>query len=177
MSTAALVALARANSAEESKIAAACLAVEGATDPLMLASPDGVLWAPRSARALAPVPLPPAAEIVGGFWGPPCATDPNDLAFPVVDDLVDIWKEGPSLSEAARLATLSHERTTELRGPKGDPTVDIAQRLGALGVARAHTGSARSVIFAPGTVPSFAEHAMRNAGYTSVIRFPTGGGR
>ena len=61
MSTAALVALARASGAAEEGLAAACLTLEGATDPLMLPAPDAVLWAPRAARVLTPLSPPPAA--------------------------------------------------------------------------------------------------------------------
>jgi hypothetical protein len=175
MSTASLVALARASDAEESRIAKACLAVEGATDPLMLPSPDGVLWAPRDACVIAPVTPPPAAEIVGGVWGPPCRTEPEDVAFPRIDDLVAAWAAGPDLPEAAKLSTLSADRTTAMRGPKDDPTPDIARALGALGHARAHTGPARALIFAPGHAPHRAEGTLREAGYTDVLRFRTGG--
>jgi hypothetical protein len=175
MSTAALVALARAAGAAEDRIAGACLAVEGATDPLMLACPDCVLWAPREARLMCEMPPPPAAEIVGGFWGPPCRTDPQDTAFPSIDDLVAAWAKGPPAEEAARLASLSAERTTALRGPQGDPTPALARRLGALGHARAHTGPARALIFAPGKAPTEAETTLAEAGFAHVLRFRTGG--
>lgn len=175
MSTAALVALARAMGAQEERIAAACLAVEGATDPLMLRLPDAVLWAPREARVLQAIPPPPRAGIVGGFWGPPVRTDPADRRFPRIDDLIDAWIGGPDLRGAARLASLSAERTAAMRGPRGDPTAEIASRLGALGFARAHTGSARALIFAPGTVPDGAEAVLAAAGYTGCLRFKTGG--
>ena len=175
MSTASLVALARASGADEARIAAACLAVEGATDPLMLDRPDAVLWAPRTARTLRPLPSPPAAEIVGGLWGAPCQTDPEDLAFAPIDDLVAAWADGPDLAGAARLATRSAERTTALRGPGDDPTAEIAHALGALGIARAHTGPARALIFAPGSAPAEAGTVLRGAGYTDVLRFRTGG--
>lgn len=174
MSTAGLVALARAAGAAEQAIAPACLAVEGAVDPLMLALPDSVLWAPRAARAVMDLPRPPAAEIVGGFWGDPVVTDPADTVFPAVDDLVAEWARGPDLAAAARLASLSAARTTALRGPLGDPTPDLAARLGALGWARAHTGSARALIFAPGQAPRRAEPVLAAAGYGGVIRFATG---
>lgn len=175
MSSAALVALARAAGAAEDRIAAACLSIEGATDPLMLGMPDAVLWAPREARMLGPMPPPPPAEIVGGFWGPPVRTDPADRRFPSIDDLIDAWRNGPDLHRAARLASLSAERTTAMRGPAGDPTAGIASRLGALGFARAHTGSARALIFAPGTAPEGAETALADAGYAGCLRFLTGG--
>jgi hypothetical protein len=175
MSTAALVALGRAAGVAEDRIAAACLAAEGAVDPLMLDAPDAVLWSPRSARRLAGMPPPPRTGIVGGFWGPPEPTDPADLRFPVVDDLIARWAEGPDLGEAARIASLSAERCTALRGPSGDPTPALAVRLGALGWARAHTGSARALVYPPGRVPDGAEEALRAAGYTHVLRFETGG--
>ncbi|MDG3039749.1 propanediol utilization protein [Roseicyclus marinus] len=175
MSTAALVALARAAGGDEARCAAACLSVEGAVDPLMLDTPDSVLWAPRSATALAPLPPPPRATILGGFWGAPYRTDPGDHDFPPVDDLIAEWSQGPHLSEAARLASLSASRTTARRGPGDDPTEGLAQRLGALGWARAHTGSARALIFAPGTLPETAGAAMRAAGYDHVMHFETGG--
>ncbi len=177
MSTAALVAIARASGAGEDTIAAVCLAIEGATDPLMLTSPDQVLWAPRAARVLSSLPSPPEAEVVGGFWGQPCQTDPDDLDFPAVDDLIAAWQNGPALAEAARLASDSCARTTAMRGPIGDPTPDIARGLGALGVSRAHTGPARSFIFQPGRAPAATERTLQDAGYTHVIRFRTGGRR
>lgn len=181
MSTAALVALARAagfagagDGVPEARLAAACLRAEGAVDPLMLAAPDRVLWAPRRAEAIRPVPPPPRAAILGGFWGGPTPTDPADLAFPVIDDLIEGWQAGPDLATAARLASLSAARTTALRGPAGDPTPQMAARLGALGWARAHTGAARALIFAPGAVPDGAAAALAAAGYDHVVQFQTG---
>jgi uncharacterized protein involved in propanediol utilization len=174
MSTAALVALARSASAQERRIADACLVIEGAVDPLMLAAPDAVLWAPRRAMALADLPRAPKAEIVGGVWGPPVPTDPLDAGFPQIDDLVAAWRRGPDLPGAARLASLSAARTTARRGPKDDPTARVARALGALGWARAHTGSARGLIFSPGTVPAGAETALKAEGYSNVFRFLTG---
>jgi hypothetical protein len=175
MSTAALVALARAVGARDDRIAAACLAAEGAVDPLMLEAPDRYLWASRTARVLADMPPPPRAEIVGGFWGPPEPTDPADSRFPPVDDLIEAWAKGPDLPEAARIASLSGERCTALRGPSDDPTPALAERLGALGWARAHTGSARAFLYRPGAIPDGAEEALRAAGYTHVLRFTAGG--
>jgi hypothetical protein len=175
MSTAALVALARAAGGAEAGIAQACRAVEGATDPLMLDAPDAVLWAPRRAQALRDLPPPPAAEIVGGFLGPPERTDPADTRFPDISDLVERWAAGGSLADRARLAAASAARTTALRGPAGDPTPALAARLGAGGHARAHTGPARALIFPPGAVPEGAEATLRAAGFAHVLRFRTGG--
>ncbi|MFP4239027.1 hypothetical protein [Rhodosalinus sp.] len=174
MSTAALVAVARAAGAAEDRIAMACLAVEGAVDPVMLPVPDAILWAPREAVTLARMSPPPRADILGGLWGPPMPTDPRDTAFPEVHDLVAAWAAGPDLPQAARLASLSAARTTALRGPEGDPTADLVGRLGALGWARAHTGSARALIFPPGAIPANGETVLREAGYDHVFRFRTG---
>lgn len=175
-STAALVALARAAGAPEAAIPAACLAAEGASDPLMLPRPDGVLWAAREGRSLGPVRVLPQAEIVGGFLGAPQRTDPADLRFPDVSDLVARLHRLGGLPELAAIASASAERTTALRGPAEDPTAALAQRLGALGHLRAHTGSARGLIFAPGTVPAGCAAALRAAGVSQVLRFTTGAG-
>jgi hypothetical protein len=94
----------------------------------------------------------------------------------------DRWGEraGPGPRSAARLAPLariaseSSARTTALRGPGDDPTAALAARLGALGHARAHTGSARALIFPPGEAPARAEAALRAAGYSGILRFRTG---
>lgn len=177
-STAALVALARAagHAGSPSDLAAACLAAEGASDPLMLARPDGVLWASREARIVCALPPPPSCEIIGGFFGPPQRTDAADLAFPDIDDLVAEWQAAPGNRAAlAALASESARRCTDLRGPKGDPMAALARDLGALGHARAHTGSARALIFAPGCVPPGAVPALRAAGLSGVLRFSTGG--
>jgi hypothetical protein len=175
MSTAALVALARAVGASEDRIAQACLAAEGAVDPLMLDRPDAVVWAPRAAKVLTALPPPPAATIIGGFWGPPERTDANDMRFPPVGDLIAQWTLGPDLPAAAAIATASAERTTALRGPSGDPTAALATRLGALGWARSHTGPARALVFSPDDVPTGAEAALTQAGFTDVFSFKTGG--
>ncbi|WP_134680497.1 propanediol utilization protein [Paracoccus ravus] len=174
-STAALVALARAAGHDDAaELADACLAVEGASDPLMLPYPDRVLWAPRQAKVIAPLPAPPQAVIIGGFWGDPQRTDPRDLAFPEVSDLVARWHAGPDLVEVARIASESARRCSRMRGPAADPTEDLAQRLGALGHVRAHTGSARGLIFAPDAVPEGIAPALRAAGYSRILRFDTG---
>ena len=175
-STAALVALARAAGAPEAGLAAACLAAEGATDPLMLPRPDSVLWAPRRAEVLAELPALPEAEVVGGFWGAPVATDPADTAFSDISDLAADLAGPIDLPTLARVATISAERCTALRGPEADPTPDLATRFGALGHLRAHTGSARGLIYPPGAVPPGAERALERAGFSHVLRFRTGGG-
>jgi uncharacterized protein involved in propanediol utilization len=175
-STAALLALAAvaAPPHDADALARICLAVEGATDPLMLPAPDTVLWAPREARQVRALPPPAPARIVGGFWGAPQRTDPADTRFPDIADLVTAWQDAPGLPDQARLASLSAERCAALRGPLEDPTPSLATSLGALGHVRAHTGSARGLVFAPGAVPAGAEDALRAAGFAHVLTFDTG---
>ena len=175
-STASLVALARAAGAraDPETLAAACLAAEGAVDPLMRPAPDTCLWAPRAARALRALPPPPAAEIVGGFLGRGARTDPEDRDFAEIGDLVALWEEAAGdddLVRCAALASVSAASCSALRGPADEPTPDLARALGALGWARAHTGSARALIFAPGAAPKRAEAALAEAGMTGILRF------
>lgn len=174
-STAALLALARAAGHDGRGLAPACIAAEGASDPLMLEAPDAVLWAPREGKVLATLAPPPVFEIVGGFLGPAERTDPEDQHFPDITDLVAAWNSAAGdRRELAWIASRSSARTTALRGPEGDPMPALAGRLGALGHVRAHTGSARGLIFAPGAVPKSAEAALANAGLRNVLRFQTG---
>jgi uncharacterized protein involved in propanediol utilization len=183
-STACLVAAARAVGFDgpSEVLARACLAIEGATDPLMFDAPDRLLWASRQAEVLRVLPAPPAAEIVGGLWGAPQRTDAGDAGFADIADLTELWAQAAvrgDLAAIAGIATESARRCTALRGPVyplADPMVDLARALGALGVARAHTGSARALIFAPGKAPDTAEATLREAGLSDVLRFRTGGG-
>lgn len=175
-STASLVALARAHGAAESRIAAACLAVEGASDPLMLPFPGRVLWASRLGRVVQRFPALPRMEVVGGFCGPALRTDPADSDFPDVGDLVQDWLVASGdLPRLAALASQSARMTLALRGPADDRTGTMAATLGALGFAIAHTGSARALLFRPGTAPPEAEAVLRAAGWRQVMRFRTGG--
>lgn len=174
-STAALLALARAAGGGEAKWIDACIATEGASDPLMLPHPDRALWASREGRVVRDMPSLPRAEIIGGFWGAPTATDPKDTDFPDISNLVDRVIPGLRLQELAEIASASARRCTELRGPADDPTEALALSLGALGWCRAHTGSARGLIFKPGTVPDHAERCLLNAGLCQVLRFTTDG--
>ncbi|MDA7428005.1 propanediol utilization protein [Primorskyibacter aestuariivivens] len=178
-STACLVAAARGAGFDGSDeaLARACLATEGASDPLMFDAADRLLWASRVGTVLYQMSPPPACEVVGGLWGPSQRTDPADTHFPDIGDLVDDWKAATSqgdLAMAAGVASLSAARCTALRGPE-DPMPELAASLGALGHARAHTGSARALIFAPGTAPDDAGDRLRAAGLRNVIRFATGG--
>ncbi|WP_319800443.1 hypothetical protein [Pararhodobacter zhoushanensis] len=156
-------------------MARACVAAEGASDPLMLPRAERLLFAPREGRVVADLPALPAFEVLGGFFGPGQRTRAEDMAFPDITDLVERWETLADLPAMAALTTESARRTLALRGPSDDPTAPLARDLGALGWLIAHTGSARGLIFAPGTVPEGAEAALAVAGLTGVLRF-TGGG-
>lgn len=176
-STAARVAIARAAGQRDAwAIARACLATEGASDPLMFPEPGRLLWASRQGRVLARLPPLPRFEVLGGFLGAGQRTDPRDRRFPDVTDLVADWQSAPpDLARLGRLASLSAARCLALRGPAGDPTAGLARRLGALGWMTAHTGSARGLIFAPGGVPAGAADSLRCAGFSGITRFMGGG--
>lgn len=176
-STACLVAAARACGFDgpPDRLARACLAVEGATDPLMYPAPDRLLWASREARILADLPAVPRAEILGGYWGAPMRTDPGDVDFPDISDLAAAWRTGGDLMLLAELSSEAARRADARRGP-GDPMADLARDLGAHGHTRAYTGTARALVFAPGTVPGRAQAALSEAGLTGILRFVTGGG-
>ena len=180
MSTAMLLALARAMGigASPEALANACLEAEGAVDPLMMDRPETLLWASREARAVRSMPQPPAFAVVGGFLGQPIQTVPDDSRFADISDLVPNWiaaAEAGDRMELARIATVSAERTTAMRGPAEDRTASLAQDLEAFGWCRAHTGSARGLLFEPGKVPAEAENRLRAKGYADVLRFATKG--
>ncbi|MFV0491371.1 MAG: propanediol utilization protein [Pseudorhodobacter sp.] len=176
-STAARVALLHAAGATDpARVARACLKSEGASDPLMFENPGRILWASREARILSGLPPLPRMEVVGGFWGPAHRTDPRDLAFPDIADLVAGWQGGPHhLDHLAGLASQSAERMMALRGKRDDPTAALARCFGAKGWVMAHTGSARGLIFAPGAVPADLITALRAAGFCGITRFGCGG--
>ena len=177
-STATLVALARAMgfAGPPERLAAACLAVEGATDPLMFPASDTLLWASRDGGVLERFAPPPACAILGGFWGAPQRTDPDDADFPDIGDLLPLWRAATEAGDLPRIAALSTEsaaRCDALRGP-GDPMAELARDLGAMGMVRAHTGSARGLVFAPGAVPRNGLAALTEAGLSGVLQFDAG---
>ncbi|MGC8201806.1 hypothetical protein ACP2AV_03775 [Aliiroseovarius sp. PTFE2010] len=178
-STAALVAMARAAGYDgpPEQLARACLCAEKASDPLMFPNPDRLLWASRQGRVVRAMAGPPRAAILGGLWGNPVQTDAEDEAFDDVSDLVEDWAQAAAHGDLARLGAVASEsarRCSARRGPP-DPMADLAQDLGALAVVRAHTGSARGLVFAPGAVPVRGADALREAGLTDVLTFETGG--
>jgi uncharacterized protein involved in propanediol utilization len=179
VSTASLVALARLAGwqGDPLDLARACVATEGASDPLMLDHPAQRLWASRRAEILETLPPPPAMEIIGGFYGQPSRTDPKDNDFPDIADLVPLWRKACTandLAAAARIAATSATRCLTHRKAQTDPTASLAAGLGALGHVIAHTGAARGLIFAPGQVPRAAKARLEAAGVTGVVQFHFG---
>ena len=93
-----------------------------------------------------------------------------------MSDLADEWAaatEARDLPRVAALASDSARRCTARRGPS-DPMADLARDLGALGMVRAHTGSARGLVFAPGTIPPHGPAALQEAGLKTILSFETG---
>ena len=180
-STASLLALAKAVSNQDlgaADLARTLVSIEGASDPLMYPDFDRLLWASREAKIIDHFPAPPQFEVLGGCWGRPSATDPKDQNFPEIGDLIEDWHEAAGRNDAERIASLATEsfrRTSELRTSALDPSEDLARSLGALGIIRAHTGSARGFLFKPGTAPSSGLHQLQEAGYSSTVQFLTGG--
>jgi uncharacterized protein involved in propanediol utilization len=168
-STAALVALARlAGETDPDRIARACLAVEGASDPLMFPDPARHLWASRRGVTLADLPPLPPLGLALGFLGQGRLTEPSDHAFPDVADLAAAWPTAcPDPAAIARLASESARRTLALRGTPS-PLPDLATATGALGFAIAHTGSAVALLFPAGQVPPGAMPRMAAAGVTGI---------
>lgn len=179
MSTAALLSVAALAGycGPPERLVQACLAAEGASDPLMLQDPDCLLWASRQGQVLHRMPPPPRAQLLAGFWGPPLRTCAQDNLYADVSDLAEAWSQGPDLATCARLASESGRRCQALRGPFPDPTEVLARHWGALGWARSHSGSARALIYAPGTVPEGAAAALRAAGLRNVQLLETGSRR
>lgn len=185
VSTAALVALARLAGWQgpPDLLARACVTVEGASDPLMFAQPETLLWASRLGETLALLPALPAFEVIGGFYGPPKRTNPADSDFPDISDLLPDWTAAAIAQDLPALATLastSARRTLTKRGAcqceaGRDPIWSLAADLGSLGCVIAHTGAVRGLIFAPGTVPETARQTLQRAGLRGVVQFRAGG--
>lgn len=174
-STAGLLALARAvGAAPSAELMDLVRKIEGASDPLVFATPERLLWASREGRVVRHLSPLPRFEVLGGFLGQGERTDARDARFPDVSDLVERL-EGADLSGLAAVATASADRCLSLRGPKCDPTARLAGRLGAVGYLIAHTGSARGLIFAPGMVPEGAQADLRAAGFARITRLKAGG--
>lgn len=176
VSTARLLALARLAgfAGPDRALARACLRAEGASDPLWLPAPARVLWASRLGRCVETLPPVPRCRIVGGLWGGGQRTDAADSRFPDISDLLAAWRAADGLAAFAALASESAARCLALRGPTGDPTARLARQSGALGWVAAHTGGARGLVFAPGTVPPNIGPRLRAAGFRHLVAFHTG---
>lgn len=176
-STASLIAMARLAGFQgpPDALARACVAAEGASDPLMYPQADRLLSASRQGCVMAHMPPVPRAELVTGFFGPPLPTKASDEDYDDITDLIEGWKGCATLAGFAAVATESAARCRARRGPADDPTAAIAKALGALGWTTSHSGAARALVFAPGTVPAHAEAACRKAGLRDVARMVTGG--
>ncbi len=176
MSTAGLLAVAGAGYRPE-VLARACIAAEGASDPLMFAAPAQRLWAPREGQLLGGLlPPQPRAQLLAGFWGPARPTRAGDQDYDDISELVTAWRSGSDLARRAALASESARACIARRGPVSDPTEALARDLGALGWAISHSGAARALIFAPGQVPAHGVAALREAGLRGVHRLSTCGG-
>ena len=178
-STASLLAIAHSAgiSADTEALIRACLMAEGASDPLFFADMETHLWASRQGETLRNLPPCPEFEIVGGFWQQGERTDPDDAAFPDISDLIDPWAEAAHSQNREQIALLASEsanRTTALRGPNDEPIAQLALELNALGYVRAHTGSARGLLFAPGKAPKDAMDQLKLAGYSTPMVFTSG---
>lgn len=179
-STAALVALALLQgwTGAPETLARACLAAEGATDPLMFANAGQMLWASRHAECLAVLPPLPRFEVIGGFFGAVTRTDPKDAHFPDISDLIPRWVEAAGdLPRLAAIASQSAERCQSLRGTQTPRFASLAADLGALGHVIAHTGAVRGLIYPQGQVPPQARAALIDAGAKTVVQFSAGGTR
>lgn len=176
-STAALIAIARLAGyhGPPEALARACIAAEGASDPLMFARPDRLLWASRQGRVLAELPAVPRAHLLTGFHGPALPTRAADEDYDDITDLALAWQKARGLADRASLASESARRCFARRGPVDDPMAALAKDLGALGWAASHSGAARALIFAPGAVPLHGAAVLREAGLRDVRALMTGG--
>jgi uncharacterized protein involved in propanediol utilization len=121
------------------------------------------------------MPVPPRCSVLGGFWGAPQRTDASDRRFADISDLVAQWPGASDLKDFAQLASQSAARAAALRDAAPCPMADLARDLGALGHVRAHTGSARGLIFASGSVPARAASVLQQAGLRQIVQFERGG--
>lgn len=150
---------------------------EGASDPLARRHPERWLWASRAGRALAPMPAMPRLRVVGGICGAPVRTDPRDMRFPDISDLVAAWPHAcRSAKEVAALATQSAVRTAVLRGRDISTLQSVGQATGALGMAIAHTGSLQALLLHPAADPGPALAGLQAAGFTYLSSFIIGDG-
>lgn len=177
-STAALLAVAQlvAPHLQLAQIEAICHQMEGASDPLLRPKAERLLWASRQAKVLGALPNPPDLLVVGGFLGATVRTDPLDLNFPDISDLVAAWPAAcREVSAFAGLVTASATRTLDLRGGDAKALHSLSLRLGAIGFAIAHTGTARAFLFPPHHRPEPALRALGDLGWDHLQTLRLGG--
>lgn len=159
--------------------AATLRALEGAVDPLMLPRPGDALWASRRAEILGVAPPGPSMTVVGGIAGPGRRTDPADDDFADVADLWTALRAARRAGDLAALGAIAAEsaRRNQARRPLPgfDDVAVLGEKLGAAGVAAAHTGSTLALLFAP-RAPGLeaAPKALRALGLAGVITFGIG---
>lgn len=178
ISTASLLAIARLAGfrGPPEILARACIAAEGASDPLMFPFPDRLLWASRQGRILAHLPPPPRMQLLAGLYGPARPTRAEDSDYDDISDLVASWRAAPGAATCAALAGESARRCLARRGPADDPTGLLARALGAEGWAISHSGAARALIFARSPIPRHASRLAREAGWRDIRHLTTGEG-
>lgn len=156
-------------------LAKSCIADEGASDPIMFNSPEKLLWAPRQGKIIKTLAKLPRITCIGGLYGVPQRTDPKDLNFPIITDLITEW-EIPNKTPAnlAEICSESSERTLRLKGHTNDPTRALTKDLGALGYSIAHTGIVRNLIFPYNSVPNKVKRYLEKAGFTHIQEFSLG---
>ena len=121
--------------------------------------PGRLLWAPRAGSPAGGPPAAAGVRVVGGFLGPGRRTDPADLDFADIADLVAAWPPAAcrgDLATLAALATESARRNARRRGPDLAPILAAADATARSGIVAAHTGSALGLLFAPGRSPADA---------------------
>lgn len=160
-----------------SEIARICLDCEGAVDPLMFGGAERLLWASREAQIVETRAILPEGRVIGGFYGAPLRTDPQDAGFADVSDLLPLWRAASTLQDIAAISTESARRNMALRGTADDPLAELAVTFGAAGMVIAHTGSARGLIFDPLAAidtAALTDH-LKATGFQNLVDFRFGG--
>ncbi len=159
--------------------AALCLAVEGATDPLMFSEPGALLWASREGRILERLPAPPALAALGVFDGPGRRTDPAVADFADIADLAAALRAAFAAGDLAAIGGIATESARrnglDRISPRFEAVAALGAETGALGLAAAHTGSALALLFAPDAPGRMrAEDGLAALGFAPILRFATG---
>ncbi|MCI4663579.1 MAG: propanediol utilization protein [Neomegalonema sp.] len=165
----------RLSSAAEARL---CLAVEGASDPLMFDDPGAMIWASREGRALQQLPSPPEFHVLGVLDGPGRPTDPTDSKFADISDLIAPLAAAFAAADHVAVGEIAIESALRNRLnqhlPRFDHVRAIGRRAGAAGLAAAHTGSALALLFTPaadGIEP--ARRELQALGWPAPILFST----